>query len=65
MLNLCFVVFVLFTDEKHPRFRRLLEAFSNPMTEVYLLFLPSNLTCIYHLKPPPSEREAFNLPATC
>ncbi|KAJ3581227.1 hypothetical protein NHX12_016891 [Muraenolepis orangiensis] len=26
------------TDEKQPRFRRLLEAFSNPMTEVYRLF---------------------------
>lgn len=29
----------LFADEKQPRFRRLVEAFSNPLTEVYLLFL--------------------------
>ncbi|KAJ3596187.1 hypothetical protein NHX12_002596 [Muraenolepis orangiensis] len=31
------------TDEKQPRFRRLLEAFSNPMTEVYLLFYQATL----------------------
>lgn len=29
----------LFADEKQPRFRRLEEAFSNPLTEVYHLFL--------------------------
>ncbi|XP_034065806.1 uncharacterized protein LOC117542322 [Gymnodraco acuticeps] len=31
------------SDEKQPRFRRLLEAFSNPMTEVYLLFYQATL----------------------
>nr|XP_033948172.1 uncharacterized protein LOC117453467 [Pseudochaenichthys georgianus] len=31
------------TDEKQPWFRRLLEAFSNPMTEVYLLFYQATL----------------------
>lgn len=33
----------LFADEKQPRFRRLVEAFSNPLTEVYLLFLQATL----------------------
>ncbi|GAA6095047.1 SCAN domain-containing protein 3-like [Tachysurus ichikawai] len=28
-----------YLNEKQPRFRRLVEAFSNPLTEVYLLFL--------------------------
>nr|XP_033935271.1 uncharacterized protein LOC117443399 [Pseudochaenichthys georgianus] len=31
------------SDEKQPWFRRLLEAFSNPMTEVYLLFYQATL----------------------
>ncbi|KAK1897877.1 Zinc finger BED domain containing protein 5 [Dissostichus eleginoides] len=31
------------SNEKQPRFRRLLEAFSNPMTEVYLLFYQATL----------------------
>ncbi|XP_071059765.1 uncharacterized protein [Pseudochaenichthys georgianus] len=31
------------SDEKQPRFRRLLEAFSSPMTEVYLLFYQATL----------------------
>lgn len=33
----------LFTDESQPRFRRLVDSFSNPMTEVYLLFFQSVL----------------------
>ncbi|XP_034096132.1 uncharacterized protein LOC117562410 isoform X2 [Gymnodraco acuticeps] len=31
------------TDEKQPRFRRLVDAFSNPLTEVYLLFYQATL----------------------
>lgn len=33
----------LFIDEKQPRFRRLEEAFSDPMTEVYLLFFQATI----------------------
>ncbi|KAJ8383509.1 hypothetical protein AAFF_G00220260 [Aldrovandia affinis] len=32
-----------FTDEKQPRFRRLLETFPDPMIEVYLLFFQANI----------------------
>ncbi|XP_073727861.1 uncharacterized protein [Misgurnus anguillicaudatus] len=31
------------SDEKQPRFRRLMDAFSNPLTEVYLLFYQATL----------------------
>ena len=33
----------LFADEKQPRFSRLVEAFSNPLTEVYLVFFQATL----------------------
>lgn len=33
----------LFADKKQPNFRRLVEAFSNPLKEVYLLFLQATL----------------------
>lgn len=33
----------VFADEKQPRFRRLVEAFSNPLTGVYLLFFHGHM----------------------
>lgn len=35
--------FLLFIDEKQPRFRRLQEVFSDPMTEVYPLFFQATI----------------------
>lgn len=34
---------LLFIDDNQPRFRRLQEAFSDPMTEVYLLFFQATI----------------------
>lgn len=51
-----------FTDEKQPRFRRLLEAFSNPRTKMHLLFYQA--CCLFHLQPPSAEREVCHLPST-
>ncbi|KAK0145224.1 hypothetical protein N1851_015879 [Merluccius polli] len=36
------------TDEKQPMFRRLVDAFSNPLTEVYLLFFQATLPKVLH-----------------